>query len=225
MAKNNNARGKDTPIARAAREIATAHSKARNAVANGTTSQKRVTRSSGLLSLVAGVDERIEELANKPRGGRGDKVKPNTESDSEEFSDAAATGKRFTGQPSKAASDKGVSSDSETPRKRSLHTKAARKLGAHRGGQAASSDSDEVPAAKKKVRLVKRTNKAGDEATSSGEGDCSDGLTGELASQKIKGGGKDKKRDGSSDKLRELERKLKEAEGRCLERPERTAQS
>jgi len=44
----------------------------------------------------------------------------------------------------------------------------------------------------------------------------------DLASKRIKGGGMNKKKDGSSDKFRELERKLRDAEGRCLERSERT---
>jgi hypothetical protein len=228
MAKDNNARGKDTPIRRAAREIATARSKARNAVANSTMSQKRVTRSSGLLSLIAGgvADEQIEDPARGAKGGRGDKAKSDAESDEEDVSDVATTQKKSTARPDNAASSDGESSDSEAALGRSLGTNAVRKSRARRDRQAASSDSDKAPAAMKKARTrsVQGANEAGDKGASS-EGDCSDTLTRDLASKRIKGGGMNKKKDGSSDKFRELERKLRDAEGRCLERSERTPQS
>lgn len=225
MAKNNNARDKDTPIGRAAREISAARSKARNTVANSTMPQKRVTRSSGLRSLVAGgvADEQIEEIVRGAKRGHGDNAKPDFESDDEDISDMATTPKKSTGRPGNTASGEGVSSDSEVAL---VGTNAVRKSRAHRGRQAASSDGDEAPAATKKARTrsVKGANEAGDEAASSDEGDYSDVLTREPAGQRIKGG-VDKRKDRSSDKLRELERKLRNAEGQCLECSERTTQS
>lgn len=218
MAKTN-ARGNDareTPIKRAAREIAAARSKARSAVANSATPQKRITRSSGLLSLAAG-GVRGEQTKGHARGtkdGCSDEAEPSAEPDSEEdASDAATARKGSTGRPSQAASDGGVGSGPKAAREneRSLGTKAASKLlarksRARQGDQVASSGGDEAPAAKK--------GGATDDATSSDEGDGSDALTGELASRRIKAGGvRKKKGGGGGDKLRELERKLKKAEG------------
>lgn len=212
MAKKNNGQRNDarddTPIKRAAQEIAAARSKARNTVPNGTTMQKRVTRSSGLLSLAARsvTNEQIEEPARGAKSGRGDKEQPGTESDNEDVSDVA-TAKKSTGRSSKAVSDEG-SSDSKATPKRSLGTKAARTSRARRGGQDTSSDGDEVPGATKKAktRPLKRKKTVRDEAISSDDDDRSDVLS---------GGGVDKKNDGSSNKVRELERKLKNAEGQC----------
>ena len=58
--------------------------------------QKRVTRSSGLLSLIAG-GEQIEDPARGAKGGRGDKAKSDAESDEEDVSDVATTQKKSTG--------------------------------------------------------------------------------------------------------------------------------
>lgn len=180
MAKKNNGSGngaRDTPIKRAAQEIAAARSKARNTVPNGATIQKRVTRSSGL--ALGGVpNDQIEEPRDA-KGGSSDKERSEAESDNE-----------------------------NSGSKRHLGKKAARASLAHRGDQSASSDGDEVPSAakKEKTRPFKRKKAMRDEAVSSDEENRSDVLS---------GGGVEKKNDGSSDRVRELERKLKIAEGRC----------
>jgi hypothetical protein len=191
-AQGNNARD-DTPIRRAAQKIAAARTKV-----------KRVTRSSGLL---------VPVTANE-QPAHGDNAEPDTESGN--ISDVATTVKTSIGRSSKVAFGKGVSSDSEAIRTKTLGEKAARASRGRRASQAASSDGDEVPAATKKAKTRPlKTKTVRDEAELSDEGDSSNVLRGELASRKLKGGNVDKKDDGSSDKVHELERKLKNAEGPC----------
>lgn len=216
MAKKTNAQRNDaldTPIKRAAQEIAAARSKARSAEAKGAMPQKRVTRSSGLLILAAGGarDEQADGLARSARGDDSDEAEPSAGSSEEDASDAATARKKSTGRPSQAASEEGVSSGPKAARgsERSPGAGAAGQLLARkprtRRGQAASSDSDEASAKKVGAR---------DEAMSSDEGDCSDALTGELARRGAQAGDLSKKKGGGIDQLHELERKLKKAEGR-----------
>ena len=218
MAKKTKAQGNDTPIGRAAKEIAAARSKLNSrAVASGATPQKRVTRSSALRGLV--VDERAEEST---RGSHGDEASSGVESDQEEGvgSDPATARKKPKGRVATKATTRSalaalgeeVSSE-ETTRKKSLSVRADSVPLVHRGGQATPSDSDEATAVKKvKKGLAKRKKAVREEAASTDEGDR---LIEEPASPKP-GNGVDSQRyssQGSSDKLRELERKLKNAEG------------
>jgi hypothetical protein len=194
MAKKTKAQDNDTPVGRAAKEIAAARAKlASRAVASGATPQKRVTRSSALRNSVVGnaVDERTEEPI---RVSRGDEASSGVESDQEEDADEEVISEEVT-------------------RRKSLGIRADRASLVRRGGQAASSDSDEVAAVKREKKgLAKRKRTALEEAASTDEGDR---LSEEPASPKL-GNGVDKRRgssQGSSDKLRELERRLKNAEG------------
>lgn len=156
----------DTPIKRAAQEIAAARSKARKAAPNRVTLQKRVTRSSGL-------------------------AKPH-----DEDVPGVTIAKKPVGRPSKAAPDQGGSRPKATPKRR-LSKKAARAPRARRGSQGASSE-EEAPDTAKKA-------KAADENESSDEENRPGASNGSM----------DEKSDGGGDGIRQLERKLRIAEGRC----------
>jgi hypothetical protein len=92
-----------------------------------------------------------------------------------------------------------------------------RKVDTRRGGPAVSSDSSGAPATVKKgnSRLA-RTKAIQDKDISSDDGDRSDSSSGRLVGREVESGGTDEAHGydrGIGDKLRELERKLKGAEG------------